>query len=100
MITYETFKTNIEEIRKFDELICKVADMISEGPLNLGALLIDANINALTEAFNDESGWISYFIYDLDYGTKWTHDSIIDPNGESVPLANTMDLYLLVSGGI
>lgn len=36
---------------------------------------------------------IEYFIYDLEFGTKWTPDSILDENGNPIDISTTEKLY-------
>lgn len=36
---------------------------------------------------------ISYFIYDLEWGSNWTPDSITDANGNSIDLSTVEKLY-------
>lgn len=36
---------------------------------------------------------ISYFIYDLEWGSKWTPDSITDMNGNSIDISTVEKLY-------
>lgn len=36
---------------------------------------------------------IEFFIYDLDYGTKWTKESIIDKNGDYIDISTEEKLY-------
>ncbi len=56
--------------------------------------LIDYIINLLELEFEDsEYGWISYWIYDLDFGRSWTPYSIIDLQGKIIRLKTKMDLY-------
>jgi hypothetical protein len=55
-------------------------------------------VKALEFAFKDESSWISYFIYDLEFGKKWHKKCVTDKNGKDIPLKNANDLYnLLIS---
>lgn len=54
-------------------------------------------LEVLKEAFNDESDWIGYFIFELDFGKKWTKDSVSD-NGKIVVLKTFKDLYDLLVG--
>lgn len=36
---------------------------------------------------------ISYFIYDLEWGSKWTPDSITDTSGNSIDISTIEKLY-------
>lgn len=54
-------------------------------------------IDALEFAFKDESNWISYFIYDCEFGKKWHKKMVTDKDGKDIPLKNANDLYNLLT---
>jgi len=50
-------------------------------------------MDILEDAFDDkECNWISYFIYDLEFGSKWRENSIT-MNGKDVRMSNVGELY-------
>ena len=54
-------------------------------------------IDMLEEVFQDKEGrWIDYFVYDLEFGTRWKKDMITDKNDKDIPLKNEEDLYNLL----
>lgn len=53
-------------------------------------------LTALEYAFKDKDGWISYFVYDLEFGKKWHKKCITDKDGKDIPLKNANDLYNLI----
>lgn len=56
--------------------------------------LIDYVIYLLQNAFNDNhTGWISYWIYELDFGRSWKPGLITDVNGKDIRLQTKEDLY-------
>lgn len=54
-------------------------------------------LSLLKGIFQDKSDWIDYFIYDLQYGEKYTDGMITYENGDFVKLANVDDLYALLT---
>lgn len=56
----------------------------------------DLALDILNEVFHDESHWIEYWVYDLDFGTRWTKGMITEGNGIDVPLHTVEDLYRLL----
>ena len=40
-----------------------------------------------------ESNWISYFIYDLDFGKEWKEDSVLSADNVPIPLRTPEELY-------
>ena len=56
--------------------------------------LIRQNLNKI---FNCElSDDIGYFIYELEFGSKWHEGMVLDKNGNDIPLKDASDLYNLL----
>jgi hypothetical protein len=99
MITKDNFIKYIDKIQKLRE---------AEDSLNLaGKQLVEFHISfaeheqlivdILTDIFNDSAfDWISYFIYDLNFGKDWYEGCIRDKEGNDIPLKNISDLYDLL----
>ena len=52
-----------------------------------------AYVDLLELIFNDtENNWISYFIYELDFGRKWKPGMVTDDFGD-VPMSSAEELY-------
>lgn len=49
------------------------------------------------ESSVDES-WLEYFIFELDYGKKWSKGSVVDENGEDIPFSTPEEVYDFLSG--
>lgn len=49
-------------------------------------------IDILEDVFDDKNEWISYFIYELDFGKKWRNGTITF-NGEDIPMSTARGLY-------
>ena len=58
--------------------------------------VIDALTKILVDATNDTSDWISYFIYELNFGKDWK-DGMIKENGKDIKLQTTEDLWNLLA---
>ena len=52
----------------------------------------------LEKMFCDDTdlGWIEYFVYDLDFGTKYEDGMIKDTDGNIIKLSTVEDLYNLL----
>lgn len=63
------------------------------------SIIIEAVISFLEDYFNDEGEWVSYFVYELDFGEKWYSDCVLDSDGKNIPLKTIEDLYnFLIKG--
>lgn len=52
-------------------------------------------VKLLQQCFED-TDWISYWIYDCNFGTNDFADSIKDKNGKQIPFRTVEDLYNLL----
>ena len=59
------------------------------------SLVLNSLLLLLKEIFNDDSGWIEYYIYELDYGKKYK-EGCVTQNKKNIPLATPKDLYNLL----
>ena len=59
----------------------------------LGLGLEDTIVKLLAEIMGDTSDDISYFCWELDYGTKWEPGMITDQNGADVDFSTAEKLY-------
>lgn len=104
MITKEQFIYYIGEIKtlieKSDMLSKALADFDScrdfGGFSNFRA--IDALVSLLEDVMGEERSTeyptnISYFIYDLEFGSKWTEDSIQESDGTPIDISTADKLY-------
>lgn len=62
--------------------------------------LLDDYITLLEETMNDTGNWISYYIFELDFGDGYTDGMIKDKDGSNISLANPEELYDLICEGI
>lgn len=53
-------------------------------------------IDLLEFIFNDKNQWISYWIFELDFGKDYEDGYVKDEHGEVIPLKATEDLYDLL----
>ena len=53
-------------------------------------------IKVLENVFDDTNEWISYFIYELDFGRKWKPGCVTE-DGKDIPLSTPEQLYDMIS---
>jgi len=56
-----------------------------------------AILEVLQAALDDKGDWISYYIYDLEWGTKYKKGCIKEKDGKNIPLKTLGDLYNLLT---
>lgn len=100
MLTFEQFSDCIETIQDQMEDETALNDLLSNRfalePTMLYNSLLTEYIKLLRHVFNDESDWISYYIYDLDFGKEYHEGVVRDENGQNIPLLTIEDLYNLL----
>lgn len=97
MISKENFIGVVDSIEKFateeDRLYQetgKVLCLYENDALND---MVSSVICFLNSLFDDESDWIGYYIYELDFGKHWTEGCITEKDGEVVYLRDAGELY-------
>ncbi len=101
MIEYAKFEKYMNDFKKLLDTEEKIDDSLRElspefGGFSLG-IAIDLIHELLKDVMLDRYDNICYYIYELDWGTKWKKDSVTDgETGESIPLKNLNDLYDLI----
>lgn len=61
---------------------------------------LDTIISLLQFIFDDKERWISYWICELDFGSKYQDGMIQDKDGNNIQLKTVDDLYDLLTGGL
>ena len=97
-LSLEQFKKHIGVIQKLDEDMRRVHDAMQILDPDFGGFCISRVESALIDLLYDVMGdtcdtWISYWIYDLDYGKNWKPDSVKEKDGTVIPLKTAEDLY-------
>ncbi|MDY0316871.1 MAG: hypothetical protein RBQ63_03800 [Acholeplasmatales bacterium] len=98
-ITKQNFISYINKIKELQE----TEDAINSAGKNLVEFHISFAeheqliIDILEDAFDDqEFNWISYWIYELEFGIKWHIGCITDKDGISILLRDAGELYDLL----
>jgi len=92
MITRELFIASMESLQDLDNKASKITELgvnITELTDAYSTIII----NLLEGLFNDKSTWISYYVYELNWGKDYKDGSIIDKEKGIIKLANASDLY-------
>ena len=101
MITKEKFVKVIEHIKQHNELegnLCSALEAMS--PENYCCAFVYSKyetlaIDLLKEALglDEEIDWIEYFIYELEFGTKFQLGCVVEADGKAVDLSTPEALY-------
>jgi hypothetical protein len=103
VVTYKDFCTYIRRIKAifdFESELAKLRKPTDKDEFTLFyPTMIDDVVDLLEMIMNDlENHWISYYIYDLNFGEKYKKgDVTID--GDEYPLRNVKDLWELLLFG-
>jgi hypothetical protein len=73
-MTKEQFATKIEEIRRFSkeiDILNTHLQAIAPGAVcEFGGFFLDDYIRVLLELVGDDSGWISWYVFDNEFGKR------------------------------
>lgn len=97
----EQFKGIIEFLQEHENKCNQIADISKTicadfPPFDLfGATMghTEKIVEILQIVFKDKGDWIGYWIYELEYGSRWKEDSITEADGTSIRLQTIEDLY-------
>lgn len=99
MIDKKTFVNALKAIEEQYDLIGEINDALSKhgdcGAILSGGQCADAIIDLLHEIFKeaDEEEWISYFVFDLNFGKNFHKGTVLCKDGSEIDLFTAEDLY-------
>lgn len=89
---YEKFAAIINILRdKYDKMgeISKVLNWCGMYDISMGDQVVDV----LTYIFNDEGNWISYWMFERDFGRDWHDGCVTNSDGTDIDLSTVQKLY-------
>ena len=95
-ITFDTFERCIERIKQYFEFSDSLYALgIDTAELPLDRIYVDL-IDLLETAMGDtRNHWISFFIYNMDFGSRADEMTVMD-KGKKISLSNTRELWDLL----
>lgn len=97
-MTFELFDEILHRLMEWNDFCEKVSDATNDA-IRLPELcqLDDLIVNLLEIIMGDkENDWIGYFCWELDFGRRYEPGCAKEPNGTSIPLSITKELYDLL----
>lgn len=101
MLTKEKFTAAIEHIKQHRDLesnLCSTLEAMSPDSYCCAFIYSKyetLSVDLIKEALNldAENDWIEYFIYDLEFGTKFVPGCVVEADGKAVDLSTPSSLY-------
>lgn len=91
IMCYKEFERYIKKIEKNREKVNRIAETLNwDGAFDL--TMEEEVIKLLSYIFKDKSEWISYWIYELNFGQDWYVGRVTE-DGKDVNLLTTKNLY-------
>lgn len=101
MLSKEKFIAALDHIKQHNDLesnLCSALEAMS--PESYCCAFVYSKYETLTidlikEALSldEENDWIEYFIYDLEFGTKFKPGDVIEADGKAIDLSTSANLY-------
>lgn len=89
--------SQLQEILNQEE---KLNEALKDMSLDFGGfanqLAVETILEILKEISNDDEDWISYYIFDLDWGRHYYPGCVLDAEGKEIPLKSIDDLLNLI----
>lgn len=97
MITKKEFCKIIDDLKRNDEFLDDICDVFKKHQREeqiYSTGLEDTIVNLLETIFNDnKTNWISYWIWELDFGEKYNEGDVTKKDGTIIPLKTVEELY-------
>jgi len=99
ILSYDEFKSImtgvVKEIRFQNKIYSAMMGAGFNGEYYREIPTLESTLMLLDKIFKDDSDYplIDYWVYELDCGESWKPDSVIDDNGDSIPLKTISNLY-------
>ena len=97
LLSRNDFSNVINRLKQNDRFLDKLSDVLDEFGIDnqiCSTGLEDVIIDILETIFDDKkSEWISYWIWELDYGEKYNDGDVADEDGVAISLRTPEDLY-------
>jgi len=98
-MTYENFKKYMEFVKYRREFLRGLENLMGDyfgSWISLEGEYESKYLDLLKDVFDDKEDWISYWVYELDFGKEAKKDTITD-NGKNIPIKTIKDLYNLIN---
>lgn len=102
-MTVEQLKENLEWLKsrkeredKADEVLDALSPDVHAGISGAFTEWEGRFVKALDQCFNDQD-WISYWVYDCNFGANEFADSVTEKDGTKTPFRTVEDLYALLN---
>lgn len=97
ILSKNEFCRTINELKKNDEFIDKLNDLFFEFRRDDSVYMTGLEstvVNLLEVMFKDnKTNWISYWIWECDFGESYNDGDVTDDNGETISLKTSEELY-------
>ena len=96
-MTKENFSELINAVKNHSEYIWNLYKDYGIDFVNSPVMEIESEVTKyLKTQFNDEFDWISYWMWELNFGENWKPGTITE-NGKDIPLKTIDDLWNLLT---
>ena len=99
ILSYEEFKKVmngvVNELKFQDKIYDAVNSIGLEGEYFRNVPTVDTTLMLLNRIFKDDAEYplIDYWVFELNCGEDWKPDSVVDDDGNSIPLKTISNLY-------
>ena len=95
---YELFENYMNIVRRDFAWMEKASEFLDSDTLFDSIRSPEGMLGVLAYIFNDEqSGWIDYYVFELEWGKNYEDGMVTDKDGSNIPLATLRDLYRLLT---
>lgn len=101
MLNKKSFVEYINFIKKMQDSEMRIYHVLREEITDFDGFIYSKYetkfVDLLAEVMDDKDEWISYFIYELDFGQNWKEGTVTEKDGTDIRLQTPEDLYILLT---
>ena len=96
VLSFKEFDRIINSVKKKDLELGVIWDALGGCDKLYQTALFDEVVELLEHIFQDENEWISYWIWELNFGEEWHDGCVTEADGTDIKLQTHEDLYRLL----
>lgn len=97
MIEYKLFEEYMSKLKEILDASDELNNALKRVSPDFGGFFNEVSIglilSLLSKLTHDDCDNIGYFIYELEWGTKWYKGCVTDPDDNDIPMGTMKDLY-------
>lgn len=93
MLSFEKFNTYLQQIINCEKWMDSMYHLLNGGDALFENTAVSTAVDLLSEIMGDDGDWISYWMYEQNFGEKWDEHTASESDGTPILCRTTQELY-------